>query len=415
MLLSFVKLVSLSLGACASFFCCANGSKTNNHSTTEDKESDTTVVIKRDTVECTLKPNSVYTLKKDVDLEGKVYKLPEGITIKQKKGTFRNGVIIGNNTKIEAKSALFDKVTITGTWNVPEISTDLFKDLSYVNSLKDVMALSDKDIDNTIYIAPGKYNLRVDRNNQSCLTVCSNTKLKIDGDLYLEPNSFKNYNIVDVSGQNAHLSGKGSINGDRDAHTGTEGEWGMGIRITNSTRTSVTGLSVKDCWGDCIYVRGNCTDITIKDCTLRNSRRQGISVISGKNITIEDCCIYDINGTNPMFAIDVEPNKTDVVDSVFIRRVKSFNCVGGIMCTRSTVNPSLIGYVEITDCDVRGIRSYSYRFKGSNKIVLQRCKGSSGRIEFWDTDNIVVEDNLIDDHGILGMYRFVRCNNIQRD
>lgn len=223
MILSLVKLISLLLGAGTSILCCANSSATSNNSSTVYKVPAQTVT-ERDTIDFPLRPNSVYTLKKDVDLEGKVYKLPDGITIRQKKGTFKNSVLIGNRTKIEAKNAMFDKVTISGTWNVPEISTGLFKDLRYVNSLKDVIALAAKDIDNTIYIAPGKYMLRVDRNNQSCLTLCSNTKLKIDGDLYLEPNNFRNYYIVDISGQNVNMTGSGSIYGDKDSHTGTEGE-----------------------------------------------------------------------------------------------------------------------------------------------------------------------------------------------
>ena len=46
--------------------------------------------------------HSVYSLQADVDLNGKTYLIPEGVTIVHKKGMIKNGVLIGNGTIIKA-------------------------------------------------------------------------------------------------------------------------------------------------------------------------------------------------------------------------------------------------------------------------------------------------------------------------
>lgn len=413
MLLIVLSLLSVAVYH-SSMYAYSNRESTNS-SILGKSESIITVHEKYDTVIFAIKPNSILFLNKDIDLKGKVYILPKGVTIKQGKGLIKNGTLIGNKTKIESGGAIFDKVSIRGSWNVPTISTDLFKDMNYVNSLQDLIALSDNNVHNNIYIKTGNYNLSVEKENQSCLMLKSNSNLNIDGNLCLVPNRFKHYNIICVTGNNIHISGKGSIIGDKDKHTGTEGEWGMGVRFSKAYHCTLIGLNIKDCWGDCIYIGGKSSDVKIKECTLRNGRRQGISVTSGRNISIEKCNIYDIAGTNPMFAIDVEPNKTNVVDSVFIKNVKTYNCKGGIMCTRSTRSDSSIGYVEIIDCTVRGTtEKNSFKFKGANIICVKRCKGEGKQISFENVRNVIIEKNTVVGLKQNHIYTFYKCRNIRK-
>jgi hypothetical protein len=65
-------------------------------------------------------------------------------------------------------------------------------------------------------------------------------------------------------------------------------------------------------WGDGIYVgagtQGFCQDAPIEDFALDNNRRQGISVISAKTLTIRNGTIADTNGTPPQAGVDLEPN-----------------------------------------------------------------------------------------------------------
>ena len=71
-------------------------------------------------------------------------------------------------------------------------------------------------------------------------------------------NSPPNYSVVGMVGcSNVTISG-GTITGDRSTHTGTTGEWGMGIYVgTGSTNITIQNLTVKDCWGDGLCVAGS--------------------------------------------------------------------------------------------------------------------------------------------------------------
>jgi hypothetical protein len=59
-------------------------------------------------------------------------------------------------------------------------------------------------------------------------------------------------------------------------------------------------------------------NITVKNCEICNNRRQGISVVGAKSVTIENNNIHDIKGTAPESGIDVEPGFYPAND-IFIR------------------------------------------------------------------------------------------------
>ena len=87
-------------------------------------------------------------------------------------------------------------------------------------------------------------------------------------------------------------------------------------------------LTIRDCWGDCIYIGTESTNVRINSCTLDHGRRQDISITSAGRVMIENCIISNVRGTAPEYAIDIEPNKNDIIESVIIRNVKSIDCKG---------------------------------------------------------------------------------------
>jgi hypothetical protein len=113
---------------------------------------------------------------------------------------------------------------------------------------------------------------------------------------------------------NWQVKGPGKITGERSIHPGTAGEWGMGIAVFASNDWSIeSGVEVTDCWGDGIYVgaRGPgtfCENFVIDGVTVSNCRRNGISVVAGRNGRIRAADISDINGTAPKGGIDLEPD-----------------------------------------------------------------------------------------------------------
>ena len=315
----------------------------------------------------------------DVDLKGNACVIPARTTLRFKGGRIRNGVLIGNETKIKGNGKVFDRVTIKGTWNVPNISTSMFVSLDYDNSLRDVVALASPNVKNTIVIGKGAYQVTARKTNDVCIPLCANTELKLQGTVRLAPNGFKHYNIVQVEGENIRIKGNGTIIGDKTSHIGTEGEWGMGIRFHKAINASVSGLAIKDCWGDCIYVGGKSKNVVIDKCRLDNGRRQGISVTKADGVIIRRCLITNVSGTNPQYAIDVEPNRGDTVSNVIIADVVTKGCEGGLLLARSGAKidgkpVSWIGKVIIRNCTVSAKSKYPMRLYRCEDLRVEGCK-----------------------------------------
>lgn len=328
-------------------------------------------------------------ITKDVDLQGAQVNIPSGYTLVFQNGVIKNGLLVGNKTKISCKNKAFDHVTVKGTWMVPEISTALFVDLNYENSLRDVMALSSSNIQNTIKILPGNYLVKALKDGGKCLIIPSNTELILDGTITLVPNNYTSYSILYLSGEHIAVSGYGTIKGDKHMHTGSKGEWGAGVDIMNAIDVTVSNITVRDCWGDCIYVGDNSRNVLIKGCTLIHGRRQGISITSANGVTVRKCKISDVGGTDPEYAIDIEPNRGKTVNNILIEDVTVKNCKGGFMAN-GCASDSRIGTVTITDCNVDADDRPGINMGKCENVTVQRC--------------VVVQQNTA---------RGINCENIQ--
>ena len=345
------------------------------------------------------KAYSTFTLNKEYDLGGKTFILPQDVTIRVKNGIFKNGTLIGQNTKIEGNQPVFDKVTIKGEWDVPEISTKMFKDLSYDNSLRDVMALTNDNVNNTVIIQQGNYYIKLSKNLEDGICINANTRVVLNGIIRLKPNGFTNYCIVKINGPSSSIEGGGSIIGDRKNHTGTQGEWGMGVEFSGAQYSSISGLTVKDCWGDCIYVGDDSKNIVILNCVLDNSRRQGISITSADSVFVKRCIVSNILGTPPQYAIDVQPNADQTVTNVFVEEVQSIKSVGGFVVSGIGKNAK-INNVVFSNCKIRGATT-------THPIVL--FKAEDVTIEGCDVDSKSKTSVLVEEISSIKAY-----NNIFR-
>lgn len=74
------------------------------------------------------KSNVIYKITKDIDLGNAVLTIPAGCTLDFQGGSFSNGTIIGNNTKINAGlQKIFNiDIIISGTWNVSDAYAEWF-------------------------------------------------------------------------------------------------------------------------------------------------------------------------------------------------------------------------------------------------------------------------------------------------
>lgn len=340
-------------------------------------------------------------IDREINLNGKACKLPKDIILVFKGGIIKNGILLGNMTKIDCKGAAFDRVTIKGSWNIPFISTKLLKDVSYTNALKDVVALAHPKVSNTIIIEKNNYKVKAIKSGDACLSIRSNTDLIVKGTIQLIPNDFKSYSIIQCKGKNIRISGNGTLNGDKHSHLGTEGEWGMGVLFKAAHNASLSGLTIKDCWGDCIYVGGNSKNILIDKCKLDNGRRQGISVTDADSVTIKNCKISNVFGTRPEYAIDLEPNPKDTVDHVIIENVEVQNCVGGIVSSKGKkkAETKKIGSVQINNCSISGTKKRALVIKHCDSAIIESCKVIASNefpaISTINSKHVIVRNNTV--------------------
>lgn len=136
---------------------------------------------------------------------------------------------------------------------------------------------------------------------------------------------------------NVVIDGGGTITGDTDTHTGTDGEWGYGIQIYHCTNIVVKDLEIQKMWGDGVYIGDyidgqQCENIIVRDCYLHNNRRQGISICYAKSVLVDNCLITNISGAAPQSGIDIEleGNASTLVaqSDIRIKNTKITKCAG---------------------------------------------------------------------------------------
>ncbi|WP_411972657.1 hypothetical protein ACLCDV_00805 [Sphingobacterium sp. Lzh-3] len=175
--------------------------------------------------------------------------------------------------------------------------------------------------------------------NMTGLSLKSNSKIYFRpySKLILQPNGETVYHMILIrNAVNVQIFNP-RIFGDKKSHTGSKGEWGMGISIYSSKNVDIYNPLVEECWGDGIYVGrqpGNINNqnINIYSAQLHENRRNGISIISGVNVLLDRPVVSNTNGILPMCGIVLEPNdNNDQIDNVTINYAKTFNNRYGIV------------------------------------------------------------------------------------
>jgi len=194
-----------------------------------------------------------------------------------------------------------------------------------------------------------------------------------DADLY------RLFNISAVS--NVTLEGDGILLGDLDTHTGTTGEYGHLVHITNgSSNIVVRDITIKKAWGDGIYIGGTaqCSDVIVDGVRVEDCRREGIAPFWVDGCTIRNCRIVDIGvtaATSPASGIDCEPNAGEAVNNLTLENNHVENCQGcGIYCSQNpgTVTNLVIRDNTVIDCGLSEASLTTYQWNGIHVSTMDR-------------------------------------------
>lgn len=232
-----------------------------------------------------------------------------------------------------------------------------------------------------LYFPAGNYLVSAD------LVVPSNVTLRGQGQASMitrAPNALEHYAVLDMTLCTNVLLENLCIQGDKGGHTGTTGEWGMGIKLGSSYDITIRGVKVTHCWGDGIYVGNSdeddmCGNITIENCYISQNRRNNISVIWVDGLRIVNCDILAVDGTAPQAGIDFEPNEThENINNTIVSGCR-FN--GNAGCDILIADGSSGHYFDITvtDCEFKSPAGFSYTGNLANatnsneNVVVRNC------------------------------------------
>lgn len=352
-----------------------------------------------------------YVAKYKFDLDNKVVYLPKGskLIIKDK-GSIANGEIVGNNSDLVSSknTTIFFNVKISGEWHVDRIYSKWFNfgEIPSVNSsnFKSLISLTDDNHKGIIYVSEGTYPVEITEERSSCISLNSYTDIFIDGEIILRPNDLNYCNIIYVgSKKNVNISGKGAIVGDVENHIGKSGEWGMGINISSSENVSVKDLTIRNCWGDCVYIgqykvtKDNYSkNVLIEDVICQAGRRQGLSIVAGKDITIYKCKFIDtgkIKYTAPGRGVDIEPNDriNAIVQNILIEGCEfsgNYNNNDLLTCNMNE-NAS----ITIRNCFLEGwLTTDGYTYN----LVVDSCRIHAMNYSAVNTKNIKIKNTFFD-------------------
>jgi hypothetical protein len=137
--------------------------------------------------------------------------------------------------------------------------------------------------------------------------------------------------------ENATLDGSKELNSAKKDPA--QGGYGMGISIAGSSDVAILSTATVNCWGDGIYIansyaqKDKCSSaIRVIDHRASRCRRQGVSIISGRDVLFENPLWENIGGTDPSAGLDIEPNSNqDVLENIRIVSPTTRNCRTGIL------------------------------------------------------------------------------------
>ncbi|WP_346883143.1 right-handed parallel beta-helix repeat-containing protein [uncultured Algibacter sp.] len=313
---------------------------------------------------------------------------------------------------------------------------------------------------------------------QAGIELNSNMAFLLDKDATIEmaPNNKWNYCAIAVRNNTHVVISGGIILGDRDNHEYTprtnDGsvahDEGHLICIEGDSQfVTVENMILGKANGDGVLIVGsprgeeqNLKNIVFKRNNFSDNRRQGISIVGGSDILIENNEIHHTKGTSPQFGIDLEgagrTNKNVIIKSNYFHHNTGGDIVntdgrnilvednilkqgedsryidGPIVYWKNadwTIRNNDITMITTSVNNWNGIIMYSndnektnpnttyvhdntfnncgfYAYKGADLVVRDNYM-DNGHLVFWKMDNMTIENNRVEHPNKCWAYRFL--------
>ncbi|MHB1315293.1 MAG: right-handed parallel beta-helix repeat-containing protein [Christensenellales bacterium] len=284
------------------------------------------------------------------------------------------------NTPLAATAAATSQISTDGTlnntyWGI--VASNASKAASNVAALNKALEWASQNgirkvkLKKATYYVDGQHD-RVYSVSDKSITIPSNISFDLGGSTLTQvPNDKEGYAIFTIIGSSNVTLSNGKLVGDKAKHKFTNApshthEYGFGIDIRGGIDVTISKLDIYNMTGDSILIGGKDTslaqggtiseNVTVSNCKLHDNRRQGLSIMGARNVSITGCTIYNIgksNGTNPSCGIDLENELDWPIESVRIYQNKFYNNKkAAVMVHRGTSNTliqqnNINGYVAL--------------------------------------------------------------------
>ncbi len=315
--------------------------------TSEDSERDSALPCEFELGE--VLPNQTVAINCALDLGGATVVLPSGVTIAYEGGEITNGTIYFSGDSIIDSELLNQTLNLDGT--LPRLSDPLFtfnpeKWGIVEGKVADEIALNNKqilvnvislikklkgniflinEIDAYFDVSSRVNNPKIKSENS--IVIPSNFELRMTDNAFLrvQPTNAHAYSLIMVyKGENIKITG-GNLIGDRWEHDYTpvvdlygktyySHDWGHVTHVSGGKNILLEGIKISNGAGDGFVVHGSTIraedgspgdaviseNVTVRNCIVDASRRNGLSILDGDGILVENCQIINTaQGENP--------------------------------------------------------------------------------------------------------------------
>lgn len=245
----------------------------------------------------------------------------------------------------------------------------------------------------------------------SGLKLSSNKVLyfNVNSSLVMKANNSSYYAIISIIGAKNVKIYNPKLIGYRTK--GNTGEWGHGIEIVASSNIVVENAKINNCRGDGIYLsnvsvnnkksyRAGVSNIVIRNAILDYNRRNGISILAGNGINLDNIVVTNTMGTNPQAGIMIEPsNSLAPLEDIVIENSNLNNNVIGIgFNLNNYAEGGVSKYVTITLRNVNlnnsycGVHFSGFKSKPNKKRVIGAIKLENIKINGAKTNLVKTND-----------------------
>ena len=360
-----------------------------------EKSDDLTVILAQ--------PNNRYVIRHSHNLAGRAIHIGENSVLDFQGGRINNGTLSGDGCHIYGELS-FDHVNFTNSFKIGYISDNYITTVDEEN-LVDLFSLLNDEEYQIIEITKHYVTSTTDKQSHNYFSLMSHSKLILNGTISIGTTStnVSAYRVFLINEKDdVEICGDGGIIGDRDSKTfkgNNTYEYGVGIGIYNSTNISIHDISIEKMIGDGIYItateQGRTENIHIFNTKLKYNRRQGISLIAGNNVLINNNYFGYTGGTQPEAAFDLEPNQAYQTSSnvYFCDNILEYNNDGiHIHDKKAPANNVIIDNNTAYSRSVNNSIEGGYMLYGGCNVVIANSGGSI-KIKNQEMVNLVIYKN----------------------